>query len=198
MKGEERQKALENLREKPGKKLFKQLDDRLNEKENKNYLVGDKITLADFRVFSFYQIAIREFEPEVLGSLFEDFPAVFRYFNWLKHNEFNAYIRSCRDKQFKITPEERTLINEIYDYWYNTQDLNPVGVELKPLFNRWYFGGEEVDNECKKYLEHIEKAKEGAYDHWAKEPYGRAVLIILLDQFSRNVYRKQAKAFEGD
>jgi len=44
----------------------------------------------------------------------------------------------------------------------------------------------------------VEKAVAGDYDHWAEEPYGLIVLMILLDQFSRNIYRKQAKAFAGD
>jgi len=63
---------------------------------------------------------------------------------------------------------------------------------------RWYMGGEQVDNECRAFQEHIEKAKTGQYDHWAKEPYGRLALILLLDQFTRNCFRKSAEAFSGD
>lgn len=66
------------------------------------------------------------------------------------------------------------------------------------MFKRWCNSGEAFDNECRKYEEQLKKAKKGDYDHWAQEPYGRMALIILLDQLSRNMYRKKAKAFEGD
>ena len=82
LKGDERIKALENLRENSARKLYRLLSERIEANENKNYLVGDRITLADFRVFSFYQIAVREFEPEALGSLLAEFPPLFRYLNW--------------------------------------------------------------------------------------------------------------------
>lgn len=82
LKGEEKVKSLQGLREGAASKLFRLLNDRIQEKENKNYLVGDKMTLADFRVFSFYQMVIREIEPETFGSLLVNFPEVFRYLQW--------------------------------------------------------------------------------------------------------------------
>lgn len=198
LKGQEKVKALENLRETSARKLYRLLSERLEEKENKNYLVGDRITLADFRVFSFYQLAIRELEPLALGSLLGEFPVLYRYINWQKHHEFNSYLRSGRDKELGISAEERKVIDQIYDYWFNIQDLNPVGVNLEPYMRRWYNGGDQVDNECRAFEEHVEKARIGEYDHWAKEPYGRLALILLLDQFTRNIYRKSSKAFSGD
>ena len=35
-------------------------------------------------------------------------------------------------------------------------------------------------------------------DFWQKEPLSRLALIILCDQFSRNIYRKTKKAFAYD
>ncbi|MDA1062930.1 MAG: DUF924 domain-containing protein, partial [Proteobacteria bacterium] len=34
--------------------------------------------------------------------------------------------------------------------------------------------------------------------HWAHEPRGRLALILLLDQFRRNIYRNTAEAFSRD
>lgn len=41
-------------------------------------------------------------------------------------------------------------------------------------------------------------ASEQGLDHWRKEAGGRLAEIILLDQFSRNIYRGGALAFEQD
>lgn len=38
----------------------------------------------------------------------------------------------------------------------------------------------------------------GDLDHWADDPQGRLALIIVLDQFSRSVWRGTARAFEQD
>lgn len=43
-----------------------------------------------------------------------------------------------------------------------------------------------------------EAAKKGAYDAWQATPEGTVALVILLDQFSRNIYRQSAAAFAGD
>lgn len=41
-------------------------------------------------------------------------------------------------------------------------------------------------------------ACQGGLDHWADDPYGRLALILVLDQFSRNLYRGDARAFAAD
>ncbi|MCL2912692.1 DUF924 domain-containing protein [Shewanella corallii] len=44
----------------------------------------------------------------------------------------------------------------------------------------------------------IEPAKKGELYHWRSTPKGRLAEIIVLDQFSRNVYRDSPMAFEAD
>jgi len=41
-------------------------------------------------------------------------------------------------------------------------------------------------------------AKEGALDGWAQTPQGALALVILLDQFPRNIHRGTPGAFSGD
>lgn len=43
-----------------------------------------------------------------------------------------------------------------------------------------------------------EDAKRGDLDHWACAPHSLLALIILLDQFARNIYRGSALAFAAD
>jgi uncharacterized protein (DUF924 family) len=42
------------------------------------------------------------------------------------------------------------------------------------------------------------RAADCALDHWALDPYGRLALIVILDQFSRSVWRDAARAYAQD
>ncbi|MTI18390.1 DUF924 domain-containing protein [Rhodobacteraceae bacterium RKSG542] len=64
---------------------------------------------------------------------------------------------------------------------------------------KWFMGGEAFDNEIREKFEaDVEAAAAGEYDHWQESPHGTLALLILLDQFTRNIYRGTAKAFEQD
>ena len=49
-----------------------------------------------------------------------------------------------------------------------------------------------------KFFKDYEKAIINEYDDWQDDPKSCLALIILLDQFSRNLYRNDKKAFEQD
>jgi len=49
-----------------------------------------------------------------------------------------------------------------------------------------------------RFLGTYEKAVRGETAAWRETPPGRLAEIIVLDQFSRNLYRDSAKAFEND
>jgi uncharacterized protein (DUF924 family) len=44
----------------------------------------------------------------------------------------------------------------------------------------------------------LEVAARGELDHWAATPDGWLALLVVLDQFSRNVYRDDARAWAAD
>ena len=44
----------------------------------------------------------------------------------------------------------------------------------------------------------FDRAVDGAFDSWRQSPDGALALIILCDQFPRNMHRKTARAFAGD
>lgn len=46
--------------------------------------------------------------------------------------------------------------------------------------------------------EDVEQALSGALDHWSTTLGGRMALVLLLDQFTRNVFRGSAGAYAGD
>ena len=49
-----------------------------------------------------------------------------------------------------------------------------------------------------KFLSDYEKASLNEYDDWQDTALGSLALVILFDQFSRNMFRDQRKAFEQD
>ncbi|UXY16908.1 DUF924 domain-containing protein [Chitiniphilus purpureus] len=44
----------------------------------------------------------------------------------------------------------------------------------------------------------LEAALAGSLDHWARSAAGALALVIVLDQFPRNLFRGEARAFAGD
>jgi uncharacterized protein (DUF924 family) len=63
----------------------------------------------------------------------------------------------------------------------------------------WFQGGPEVDREIsERFGEVLEQARRGELDHWAKTLRGRLALIIVLDQFSRNIYRGSSLSYSQD
>jgi uncharacterized protein (DUF924 family) len=88
---------------------------------------------------------------------------------------------------------------EILSYWFpegiDDADLETLRREAK----RWMQGGPEVDREIsERFGDVLEQARRGELDHWADTPRGRLALIIVLDQFSRNIYRGSPLSYAQD
>jgi len=49
-----------------------------------------------------------------------------------------------------------------------------------------------------RYGSAVEQAMTGALDHWSETPTGSLALVLVLDQFTRNIWREDARAFSGD
>jgi uncharacterized protein (DUF924 family) len=88
-------------------------------------------------------------------------------------------------------------VKDILDFWFGSLvDAELITPERTQL---WFSGSPEVDDEIRDLFEDdLMKAIAGDYDHWADDPLGRLALIILLDQFSRNIFRGSARAFVQD
>jgi len=77
---------------------------------------------------------------------------------------------------------------DIIDYWFENETIQ---------YKLWYTS--EPDAEIKQRFEHtIIQAKNKELDEWKEDPIGRLALIILLDQFTRNLFRKSKEAFASD
>lgn len=65
--------------------------------------------------------------------------------------------------------------------------------------SRWFRKDPEFDRELdRRFGELLQNAKDDRLDHWCHTPAGRLALIIVLDQFSRNIFRESPEAFAAD
>lgn len=84
----------------------------------------------------------------------------------------------------------------ILDYWF--AEYAP-GRLAEKQDKRWFVGGRDVDLEIGRRFGHpVELAIAGGLKDWESEPESRLALIILLDQFTRNIFRGTARAYAGD
>lgn len=63
----------------------------------------------------------------------------------------------------------------------------------------WFKQSDSFDALCKeRFLPTVEAARQGECWQWRQTPAGRCAEIIVLDQFSRNLFRGSARAFAQD
>ncbi len=96
-----------------------------------------------------------------------------------------------------ITDDDQIRIDEILSFWFMEHELSAPQIDGR--MDTW-FGEDPIFDEeiVKEFAEDVDRASEGKLDHWAHESRGRLALILLLDQFRRNIFRSTAEAFEKD
>jgi len=88
------------------------------------------------------------------------------------------------------------VVARINAFWFGEQQ-NGFPVEDKSAL--WWSGSAETDQYIRQeFGTALEDALAGKLDHWQEQPESAVALILLLDQFCRNVYRGSDKAFAGD
>lgn len=100
---------------------------------------------------------------------------------------------------------------DVLDFWLG--DGLHHGWPTQDLGKRWFGGGAALDEDIKtrfgaRVLQAIHGDLDGEPGEWTDTPVspspsrapplGRLALIILLDQFTRNVFRGSGQAFAGD
>ncbi len=85
---------------------------------------------------------------------------------------------------------------EVISYWFG--ELTD-GLADQQHHSLWFAGGEEVDSDIKQKFGPLhQQLVKGELEHWLRHDLGRLASIIVLDQFSRNLYRGTAQAFAYD
>lgn len=87
--------------------------------------------------------------------------------------------------------------SEILQFWFGTDQLEASVDEA--LQQRWFTRDEAFDQEIEERFGHlVESAIAGDLDSWCESLAGELALVLVCDQFPRNVYRGTARAFAGD
>ena len=96
-----------------------------------------------------------------------------------------------------ITDDDQARIEAILSFWFKEQELSAPQIDRR--MDIWFGEDAVFDHEIEKeFADDVELASEGKLNHWANEAHGRLALIILIDQFRRNIHRNSIKAFSKD
>lgn len=84
---------------------------------------------------------------------------------------------------------------EILEFWFGNSTDADYGKSRKV----WFIKNLEFDEEVRsRFLDDYQQATTGQLDDWKASAQGCLALIILLDQFPRNMFRSQPQAFATD
>jgi uncharacterized protein (DUF924 family) len=96
-----------------------------------------------------------------------------------------------------ITDDDQLRIDAVLTFWFKEQELSAPQIDRR--MDVWFGEDGAFDHEIEtEFVDDVELASAGQLAHWAHDPRGRLALILLLDQFRRNIYRNTAAAFEMD
>ena len=78
--------------------------------------------------------------------------------------------------------------DEVLEFWFQ---------QCRPW--QWFRRRDSFDALVReRFAEAVERALAGELDHWSCGPSSGLALVLLLDQFTRQIWRGQAPAFAGD
>lgn len=90
-----------------------------------------------------------------------------------------------------------TGADEVLQFWLGT--ARPDNAQALQQRQQWFTKSDAFDAEMRqRFGAAVQAALDGQLDGWATEPWGRLALILLLDQFTRNIHRGTPQAFAGD
>lgn len=91
---------------------------------------------------------------------------------------------------------ESVLQQQLLHFWFgeNSAELPP------PERMKFWFGGDATTDQLIRdnFAPQVTQAAAGEFAAWAETASGTLALLLLLDQFTRNIYRGSAKAYAAD
>lgn len=88
-------------------------------------------------------------------------------------------------------------IGQVLEFWFRGPSMDKPSLDSR--MDRWFSADPAFDAEIReRFGDLVQRASDGALDAWAVQPEGRLALILMLDQFRRNIYRGTRKAFSRD
>lgn len=94
---------------------------------------------------------------------------------------------------------EMKSIESILQFWFGSLTDATAIDKKSPPAKLWFNGGKAFDEEIRqKFLRDYQNARAGEYKEWEQSARGRLALVVIFDQFSRNMFRGTPQAFETD
>jgi uncharacterized protein (DUF924 family) len=88
-------------------------------------------------------------------------------------------------------------VDEILHFWFG--DLDETGEPLPEQKKRWWTKDPHFDDEIRDRFSTIfSELLNQDRPNWTEEPRGLLAAIIVLDQFSRNMFRDSPRMYSGD
>jgi len=89
------------------------------------------------------------------------------------------------------------MIEDVLELWFGKPATTTE--EYGKKIRRWFMGGPALDAELReRFGSLVERAIAGELDAWATTPRGRLALIVVLDQFTRSIFRDTPRMYAGD
>ena len=90
-----------------------------------------------------------------------------------------------------------TPIEDILTFWFGEPGSADTGYQQRRKF--WFGKSPKVDAEIRsRFLECYKQAAAGQLTEWQATPQGALALVLLLDQFARNMFRDTPQMFATD
>lgn len=84
---------------------------------------------------------------------------------------------------------------KVLDFWFGAADSPERGRARNAWFRKSLAFDELIRD---RYLRTWEVAVDGRLEHWNATPLAALALVVVLDQFPRNMFRGSARAFAAD
>lgn len=102
---------------------------------------------------------------------------------------------SVSENTLQRTAQDKKEIESVLNFWFEYSHHS------QPLYDRtlWWEKSETLDNLIRERFGVLrEKAIGGERNDWLKTPKGTLAYIVLIDQFSRNMFRNSQKMYQYD
>ena len=91
-------------------------------------------------------------------------------------------------KQLRKMAEHQYTAESIVNFWF---------IQCRPW--QWFRQSDAFDEEIRsRFGDLVEQAQNGELQEWSSTPRSGLALVLLLDQFSRQIWRNQQRAYAGD
>lgn len=97
---------------------------------------------------------------------------------------------------------EQQLVTDVLTHWYGSSTVERFD-SLEKQYTLWYEGAKEIDDDIRnRFGDDVEQALNGDWDQLiggSQHPItGELALVVMLDQYTRNIFRGTARAYAGD